>query len=397
MSFADRRRHRRLLLVSLASLGWAFSFGLGAPLAAVWLKDAGRGPWVIGLNTCCYYLGAAVAAPLIPRLMARANRGCVFGGMLLDAAATALFPVVSGDAAWHALRLICGVATAMSLIPMETLVNDNAQPEHRARDFGVYAFCVALGIGLGSVIGLACYPALSGVAFSVGGVVTALASLPAWVSDPTVIRSEDPTAQAPLPWRDGALSLGTAWAQGFLEGGSVSFLSLYLLGIGYGEAGAGLLMGSLFAGVVLAQLPLAWLADRLGRHRVLLCCHGLLLAGLISLPWLSHPAPLAAWLFLLGAGCGALYPLGLSLLGERVPTAALARANAWYLASNCAGCLSGPLVIGLLIQAFGPRAQFAAAAAAILAVLAADRLGQQPGAARPVVGLPPLAPLRRAA
>src|SRR5262249_35826923 len=127
MPFVDRRRC--LLRISLASLGWAFSFGLGAPLAALWLKDAGRGAGTIGVNPSCDHRGAAVGTPLVPWLMARANRGCVLWGMLLDAAATSLFPLVSGDAAWHALRLACGVGTAMSLIPMETLVNDNAPPE----------------------------------------------------------------------------------------------------------------------------------------------------------------------------------------------------------------------------------------------------------------------------
>src|SRR5205807_1819747 len=72
----------------------------------------------------------------------------------------------------------------------------------------------------------------------------------------------------------------------------------------------------------------------------------------------------------LGACCSALYPLGLALLGERVPAPALARANAWYLASNCAGSLSSPVLIGLAIDRFGPMAQFATAAAALVLVLA---------------------------
>jgi MFS family permease len=392
-----RGRRRSLLLVSLASLGWAFSFGLGAPLASLWLKDAGRGAWAIGLNTSCYYLGAALAAPLVPRLMARANRACVLWGMLIDAAATALFPLVSGDVAWHGLRLVCGVGTALSLIPMETLVNHNAPAEHRARDFGIYAFCVALGIGLGSAIGLTLYPLAPRLVFSLGGLVTVFGAVLAWIDMPASLHLPEPAKEVPLPWRGGVLSLGTAWAQGFLEGGTITFLSLYLLGIGYAEGGVGLLMGGLFAGVVVAQLPLAWLADAVGRQRILIASHLVLLAGLLSVPFLRSALPLAAWLFVLGASCGALYPLGLSLLGERLPASAVARANAWYLASNCAGSLSGPLVMGVVIQAFGPRAQFAAAAAAVVAVLVADRLVSREPTRPVVLPFPRTAPLRRAA
>src|SRR5205814_2364057 len=123
-----------------------------------------------------------------------------------------------------------------------------------------------------------------------------------------------------------------------------AFLALYLLSRGYGETLAGGLMAVLFAGVVAAQLPIGWLADRFGRRRVLLACHGLLLAGLVLVPLTPWTLPLALQLFVVGAACGALYPLGLALLGERLPKDALGEANAWYLAANCAGSLSGPLV-----------------------------------------------------
>ncbi|HEY7156072.1 MAG TPA: hypothetical protein VH575_19060, partial [Gemmataceae bacterium] len=60
---------RTLLMLCLASAGWAFSFGLSAPLASLWLRDAGRGARVIGLNTSLYYLGVALAALAVPCLM----------------------------------------------------------------------------------------------------------------------------------------------------------------------------------------------------------------------------------------------------------------------------------------------------------------------------------------
>src|SRR5262249_5495950 len=160
-------------------------------------------------------------------------------------------------------------------------------------------------------------------------------------------------------------SLGTAWVQGFLEGGSITFLSIYLLSLGFTEAGTGSLMGALFVGVILAQLPLAALADRVGRLRVVLLCHALVLAGLACGAFTAPAVLLGGWLFLLGAACGALYPLGLALLGERIGASGMAKANAWYLASNCAGSLCGPVLTGLAIDAFGLRAQFAVGVAAV--------------------------------
>jgi MFS family permease len=233
---------------------------------------------------------------------------------------------------------------------------------------------VALGIALGSVVGLLLFPYLPRLAFVLGGLVTLLGVGLAWRGVPQQATSqvEEKVDTPPrLPWRTGLLSFGTAWVQGFLEGGTLTFLSIYLLALGHPETTVSALMGGLFAGVVLAQLPVAWLADQFGRLRILLACHALVLAGLASVPLTTSLIVVAGWLFLLGACCGALYPLGLALLGERIETAGLARANAWYLASNCAGSLSGPVVIGLVIDGFGLAAQFATGAVAVLAVLLA--------------------------
>jgi MFS family permease len=378
MSARATNPRRTLALLCLASLGWAFSFGLGAPLAALWLRDAGCSARVIGLNTSIYYLGVALTSVFVPRLMGWGGRTCVVAGMALDAAVTALFPWGTGPAGWFLLRLLGGAGTALSLIPLETLVNRNAPPDRRASDFGLYAFAVALGVGLGSLVGLPLYPLAPRPAFVLGGLVTLFAAaLAAWGLAPgrgpaeEAVFDADTAEAGPLSVRAHMLSFGTAWAQGFLEGGMLTFLSLYLLTLGYTEVAVSWLLGGLFLGVILFQVPVAWLADWLGRTRVLLACHLVLLAGLACVPSCTGPLGLSFWLFLMGACCGAQYPLGLALLGERVAGTALARANAWYLASNCAGSLSGPVLIGLAIDRLGQRAQFAAAAAALVLVLAA--------------------------
>jgi len=361
---------RTLRMLCLASAGWAFSFGLGAPLASLWLRDAGRSARIIGLNTSIYYLGVALAALAVPWLMRRASRACVVAGIATDALVTALFPWGESLPIWFALRLIGGIATALSLIPMETLVNHNAPPERRARDFGCYALSVALGVSLGSLIGLPLYPLAPRLVFALGGLVTLAAALVAWWGWPVHNRQlEEPSSDGPLSLRASSFSYGTAWVQGFLEGGLLTFLSIYLLGLGYTEGAVSVLLGGLLAGVILCQVPVAWLADRLGRQNVLLGVHLLLAAGLLVVRWCLGTASLSLCLFVLGIGCGALYPLGLALLGERVPPAGIARANACYLASNCLGSLCGPVLFGLTIDLYGQPSQFLVGAIAVIVVL----------------------------
>jgi MFS family permease len=361
-------RARALAVLCVASAAWAFGFGLSVPLGSLWLKDAGCSARTVGLSTSAYYLGLALTAPMLPWLMRRLGLRVVVAGMLLDGLTTALFPWVDHLVGWFALRLLGGAGTALSLIPMETLVNHNAPPQSRASDFGVYAFAVALGVGLGPLAGLPLYPIAPLLAFGLAGVISALAGLLVALG----LSNELPESAAPeksggsFTWGPHAFSLGTGWVQGFLEGGMLTFLPAYLLGVGYTETGASGLMGAMFLGVVLFQLPGAWLADRLGRLRVLLTCHAVVLLGLVGLPRLQATSIIAPGLFAVGACCAALYPLGLALLGERTPPEGMAQANAWFLAFNGAGSLVGPWIIGLAIDGLGPRGMFSVSAVAVV-------------------------------
>jgi MFS family permease len=378
MSALDAAHRRKLVTLCAVSAAWAVSFGLGAPLASLWLADHGCEPTVLGLNTAAYYAGIALTALFLPRWMGRSARGCVVTGMLLSTLTTALFPAVNDLAWWFLLRAVGGAGTALCLIPLETFVNHNAAPQTRAREFGYYASAVAAGIGLGTVVGLPLYPLAPRLAFALGGLCPLVAAGPAWRLLPAGGLVEESSAgTAALSLRRNSLGFGTAWAQGFLEGGMVTFLSVYLLGLGHSEAAAGVLMGVLFLGVIAFQVPVAWLADRGGRLRVLLGCHALAFAGLLLLPWFAGVTTLGVLLFVVGGSCAALYPLGLSLLGERLPPAALGRANAWYLACNCGGSLTGPVVMGLAVRFGGGPALFVAGACSIALVLVVWIAGRQ--------------------
>jgi MFS family permease len=361
---------KRLLVLCLASLCWGFSFGLGAPFASLWLKDSGCSATVIGLNTGIYYFGIALAAGLVPQIMRRSARVCLAAGMLASGLTVAVFPWGGGLSGWFVVRLLNGVAGAMSLIPIETFVNRHSGPRQRARNFGYYAFSMAVGIALGNLSGGQLYPIAPHLAFLLGGlaVLPGTLGLIGWLEWPGAV-PEQHHGHRPLALGRHFLSFGSAWSQGFLEGAMVSLLPVYLLAIGLSEAGVGGLLSGIMMGVIVLQVPVAWLADRFGRTAVLLGCYAAtagVLSALysgISLPWL------AICLFLAGGCSSAFYPLGLAILGERVPASRLARANAWYLGINCLGSLIGPVVAGAAMDQLGKQAMFLTGEAAVLLVL----------------------------
>jgi MFS family permease len=150
----------------------------------------------------------------------------------------------------------------------------------------------------------------------------------------------------------------------------VAFMSVYLLFLGLSESRVSWLTSAIMIGVILFQVPVAWLADRLGRTRVLLACYGATIAGLCFLSLCGDSGWLTVALFLVGACSGAFYPLGLAILGERISGPQLAGASAWYLGINCCGSLVGPVVTGFAMERFGKASMFSVGAGAVVSVLA---------------------------
>jgi MFS family permease len=376
---------RTLVLIFLASAGWAFSFGLSAPLTSLWLQDAGISrsmpgieaalSWVklgtlIGLNSSIYYFGIVLAAVTVPWVMRRWGRGTVVAGMILSGLTVACLPWTGHLAFWLACRFLNGTAASMTLISLETFVNRHSAAENRARNFGIYAFAIALGWALGNLIGLEMYVVLPRLALALGGIITCLSTIwlvgfPAWPAEPADLHH----GSSPRLLRRHFLSYGSAWSQGFLEGGMVAFLAVYLVYLGMSENRVAWLTSGIMIGVIVFQIPVAWLADRLGRTRVLIGCYAAAALGLAFLPGCGDSVWLALGLFLVGACSGAFYPLGLAILGEQLAPSHLARANAWYLAINCIGSVVGPTATGWVMDQFGKPAMFLAGEAAVAGVL----------------------------
>jgi MFS family permease len=366
---------RFLRLICLASAGWAFSFGVGTQVVSHWLKAQGQSDAAIGLNHSTYYLGLAVASLFVPWMMRHWGRLCAPVGMVLASATLALFPWTGSPAGWFGMRLLNGAAAAMSLIPLETFISTGSPTQHKARNFGFYAVALTMGGALGIWVGLRFFAQDGSKAFLLGSLAPLAAGLALvlWIpyhqTNAGGVGGVRPRERTALDLQRHFLSYGTGWSQGFLEGGMLAFLSFFLMSTGLSAGAAGGLMGVTMIGVIVFQVPVAWLADRLGRMPVLLTCYGIVLAGLLALPFCGPSPWLTVWLFLFGACSGAFYPLGLALLGEGAAEERLPRLFAWYMAMECFGSQAGAALMGEARDWWGERAMFAVGFAAVAGVL----------------------------
>jgi MFS family permease len=374
MAWRDQRL-RDLFWICAATAAWAFGFGTGSQLASHWMNDRGASHELIGWGHAFYYLGLALGSISAPWAARGLGRYAPVLGMLVCGPTLAAFPFVTEPYGWLVLRFLNGAAGALGLIPLEARVSRDAPSGERARNFAFYGVALTLGGAVGIWTALNLYdwqplvPFWLGSAAPIAGGLMLLGCLPRAPND-------EPVKALPvrLVGRRQFLSFGTAWSQGFLEGGMIAFLALYLEGRGLTADLAGDLMGVTTIGVIIFQVPVSWLADRCGRMPVLLGCYGVVLAGLGLAPLCPDARSLASCLFLFGACAGAMYPLGLAMLGEDVPEPSLATVYSWYLAVECVGSLMGPPVMGMAIDAWGGAAMFGVGMVAVALVLLIARL-----------------------
>src|SRR5205823_5167187 len=141
-------------------------------------------------------------------------------------------------------------------------------------NFGIYAVCIAVGIAAGNWFGLQLYADVPRLAFVLGGVPALLAALLIGLYPASFVPPVQEAGRCPeLAVGRNVLSFGSAWSQGFLEGGMVGHLAVYLLFLGVSENGASWMVAGIMVGVIVFQVPVAWLADRIGRTQVLLGCY----------------------------------------------------------------------------------------------------------------------------
>lgn len=146
-------RDRTLSAASQAGLVNNLNDGLAWGLFPIFYGAAGLSVAEIGALAALYPavwgLGQLVTGALSDR---RGRKGLIVGGMLLQAAALAVVPAVSGFGPWAVAAVLLGVGTAMVYPTLLAVVGDVAHPSWRASAVGVYRFWRDAGFAVGALL-----------------------------------------------------------------------------------------------------------------------------------------------------------------------------------------------------------------------------------------------------
>ncbi len=336
----------------------------------------GHGKGFIGINAAMHAVGVLAMAPLLPGLSWRSGPKLPIACALLVAAgALALFPIMPSIWLWFPLRLALGAASETLFVMSETWLNQLSDERHRTRTMASYTAALSLGFALGPVI-LTLTGTSGALPFLVGSVIALAALLSIampWVRTPVFERPAHPNMLRYLSLAP--VALGAVLLNAALETSGMSFLRLYAMRAGWAERPATLLLSMLLLGVILLQLPIGWLGDRVDRRRLVI---GLgLCSTLGALIWpLVIDRPLLAYplLFVWGGLFVGIYTVMMSLIGSRFRGGDLVSVYAVMSIAWGLGAFIGPGTAGFAMD-ITPHGLpiFAAIACALFTMLAIAR------------------------
>lgn len=337
------------LLFAVSVVG--FSLGASLPLVSLRLHEAGADTLKIGIISAIPAAGMMLSAFMVDTCCRHLTRRtiyllcfslCAVSVALLEWAFSSLWLLA-------VLRLGLGIGMGVAIILGESWVNELCPERNRGKIMALYATSFTgfqvLGPALIALIG-AGSPWIIGVVTL--GYGLALLCIVLTVPDDHVEHAEESKSFGLAGFFRVAPALCVAVLFfSFFDAVVLSLLPVYASSHGFAVAVAALMVTVVFAGDMLFQLPLGWLADRVERTGLHLACGlvamtiGLALPWLLQLTWLLWPM-----LVLLGAVAGGIYTLALVLIGQRFKGQDLVTANASVGLLWGVGSLVGPLVSG---------------------------------------------------
>jgi len=336
----------KLLLVSIGIL--LTGHGLQLTLLPVHARAIGWTDTEIGLTAAAYFFGFVLGCLSVPKLLSRAGHIRVFLTVAgLTAASLLMLEAIQLLPVWILLRLANGWCLAAIYTTAESWLNEHALDHQRARLIAVYVMVTLIAIAGGQVL----YGLLPvNMLFTGAAVMMMLALVPVGL-----FCGDQPMALKQKKFRTASIYglPPIARAGSFLSGvvtGSLWTMAPLIAGKNNLEASSvsSVMMAIVIGGGVF-QLPLGYLADLIGRVRVItaasLACTLVAVTGILVVP--QNTGHLAIIMFLFGGTSLSLYAL---CAAEANAKSHLSRVEiaTLFLLLNGAGSIIGPVMTGIV-------------------------------------------------
>jgi MFS family permease len=330
---------------------------------------------VTGAIMSCYYLGYVAGTAAAPRLVRGVGHIRVFAAMAAVASAAILVQgIFVHPLTWAILRLVSGVCFAGIYVVAESWLNDRSSRATRGTLLAVYMAVIYIGLGSSQFLLIPTGPKTD-TPFMLVAVLISLAIVPIVITAqrapeielPRRVRYRELYANSPL----GVVAVTVS---GMVSSIIFAMGPVYARLSGLDTSAVATFMAVSLLAAVATQYPVGRLSDRMDRRTMIaaVCVLATLSAAALAA---FRDMPHALFLLLTALFCGAaltLYSLAVSHVNDHLEPAQMVAASSALLRLNGFGAAVSPILVGGLIEGFGPNAYFVALAALTALLLVYD-------------------------
>ncbi len=328
-----------------------------------------------------YFLGFLFASKMVPQMLRRVGHVRVFAALgSTISAVLILYPTITEPWAWTLGRIIVGFCFCGVYITAESWLNDANSNETRGQALSIYMVVQMAGIVFAQWI--VSQGDVSGyVLFIIPSVLVSLAFAPILLS----IKPAPAFDQTkPMTIRRLIQASPLACVGMFLLGGVFSaqfgMSAVYGSRAGFSVAEISLFVSAVYVAALIAQVPIGWASDRLDRRVLIFAVSAI--GGIGAFAGVFLPSGL--WVAMtagaiVGGTSNPLYALLIAYANDYLEREDMAAASGGLLFINGLGAIAGPLIVGFMLDRFGPSGfwLFLAILMSVIAIYSVYRMARR--------------------
>jgi len=328
-----------------------------------------------------YFVGFLGASQLVPELIRRVGHVRVFAALASFISAVLIaYPLLTNPIFWSIGRVVIGFCYCGVYITAESWLNNSVDNAKRGQALSLYMIVQMVGIvlaqgvlALGNPNGYSLFIIISIlVSISFAPILLSISPAPAFERTKLMTLSRLFTS-SPLACV-GMFLLGGVFSAQF------GMSAVFGAQIGLSLSQISLFVASFYIGAMIFQYPIGWVSDKMDRRLLILLISAASATGSASAYFAGgYFFALVFAAFLVGGLTNPLYSLLIAHANDFIEYEDMASAAAGLLFVNGVGAVSGPIIIGYAMNAYGPEIFFVIIALLMttLAIYAGYRMTQR--------------------
>jgi MFS family permease len=363
---------RPILQVLVGVVCLETALGILAPVIALQLVHRSEPAEVIGLIASAYFGGFLLGTLTCHRVIDRVGHIRSFAVFAAIAGSMTLLLLIFDQIfVWIALRIIVGYAIAGQYVVVESWLNDKATNENRGRVFSLYMMVSWAASGI-SPLALNLGDPTGHLLLTLAAIALILSLIPLGltrIGNPEIGEREH--FGLIRLYKISPTGIVACFGSGIATPAFYALLPAYMVDVGFTTQQLSFVYSFSTIAGLLAQFPIGYLADNLGRRPLMLATSLGSAAASIGLYFMGDHsfAALTALVFVFEGLMAPLYALGVGQTSDYIEKKDFVAASSGLLFAWGLGSAIGPAIAGWLIGLTGPRGLFLFMAGALAAFM----------------------------